>query len=133
MDGTYSLVNDDCKITISGKTIDISTKTKDSNRVVTCYYNNICYISLYELLTPFDYIATVDIGANKVNILKHSTNMPNSQLAKTTATKSAYIRLEDIAEVSVLKRILLHRKRQSDAERRYRVPVRLGTFQKNKF
>lgn len=96
MDGTYSLVNDDCKITISGKTIDISTKTKDSNRVVTCYYNNICYISLYELLTPFDYIATVDIGANKVNILKHSTNMPNSQLAKTTATKSAYIRLEDI-------------------------------------
>ena len=47
-------------------------------------------------MTPFDYIATVDIGANKVNILKHSTNMPNSQLAKTTATKSAYIRLEDI-------------------------------------
>ena len=58
MDGTYSLVNDDCKITISGKTIDISTKTKDSNRVVTCYYNNICYISLYELLTPFEYIET---------------------------------------------------------------------------
>lgn len=96
LDGTYKTENNKCKITIGNKTTEISTEVQDSNRVVVCYYKNVCYVSLYEILTPFDYIATVDLSANKVDVFKHSTNMPESQLAKTTGKNSAYIRLEDI-------------------------------------
>ncbi|MCD8214865.1 MAG: DUF2334 domain-containing protein [Clostridiales bacterium] len=91
--GEYIQLSAIYRITIDEKLLFLTYST--GNRPVIFIYNGLPYVSLYELITPFGYEMTVDLGSNFCSIVKYDTSVyitaPNSN------GSPAYIRLEDIA------------------------------------
>lgn len=86
-----------------GYNIEIDGKTEflnggvTGNRPVIFAYNNVEYISLYELITPFNYEILVDLDNNSAKIISEKCGN-NAELYTEAASdcKKAYIRLEDV-------------------------------------
>ncbi|MCC8098420.1 MAG: DUF2334 domain-containing protein, partial [Eubacterium sp.] len=66
----------------------------DNNRPIVFLYNEVPYISLYELITPFGYEMTVDLDLNTCSVVKYDNNVYIN--APSSNSSSAYIRFEDI-------------------------------------
>ncbi len=66
-----------------------------SNKPVIFTVNNDIYVSLYELITPFGYVMTVNLENNSVNIVKGVYDGEKGALP-ALGSKEAYIRFEDI-------------------------------------
>lgn len=82
------------RIKLNGKS-KLFYVSKDSNRPVVFTYNNTAYISLYELVTPFDYTLTANLSAGTLELVKSECAVSNMAPAAASSQK-AYIRLEDI-------------------------------------
>lgn len=84
------------KISADGKNISLKSAIVN-NRPVIFTYDNVEYISLYELITPFEYEALVNLSENSVDILKEVYDGDiNTELKLNNNCNEAYIRLEDI-------------------------------------
>lgn len=84
------------KITVGDKTVSLSSAVT-SNRPVIFSYNNNEYISLYELITPFDYEIIPNIDSNEAEVLKEvCSNNEDVYKKADNFSKEAYIRFEDI-------------------------------------
>lgn len=82
------------RISLDGKH-EFFNIAKDSNRPVVFGYDGEVYISIYELITPFDYEITANLAENSVEILKDSPDIGRYGVSGNGSSK-AYIRIEDI-------------------------------------
>lgn len=90
-----SLVNG-YNIAVDGKNHFLDGAVR-SNRPVIFAYNNMEYISLYELVTPFNYEVLVDLESNSAKIMSEvCDNNKEEYSMPASGSKEAYIRLEDI-------------------------------------
>lgn len=90
-----SLVNG-YNIAVNGKNHFLS-RAVTSNRPVMFVHNNVEYISLYELITPFNYEVLVDLESNSAKIISEVCDNNKEEYSMSVSdSKEAYIRLEDI-------------------------------------
>lgn len=82
-------------ITYKGKKALINRAGKRNLRIVTAKYKDKEYISLYELLEPFELVPVVDTRYQKISIEKNTASGSN-KLYKLSGKGNAYIRLEDV-------------------------------------
>jgi hypothetical protein len=80
-------------VTIGDKTALINRAGKLDRRIVTFTYDNKEYVSLYELLEPFDLVPVVNIKYQRIDIVANTTN---KRVEADSTAEKAYIRLEDI-------------------------------------
>lgn len=96
MGGKLRSVANGYNIAVDGKNHFLS-RAVTSNRPVIFAYNNVEYISLYELITPFNYAVLVDLESNSAKIMSEvCDNNKKEYLMSASGSKEAYIRLEDI-------------------------------------
>lgn len=97
MGGELSSTVNGYKISAEGKSVSLKSAIL-SNRPVIFTYNDIEYISIYELITPFEYEAVVNLDDNSVDILKelYDNDRETDLKVYNNNCKEAYIRLEDI-------------------------------------
>lgn len=94
MGGEYINLGYAYKLTVGDKSVFFNVDNT-SNRPKAFIYNNRPFISLYELITPFNYEMIVDLNDNSVSVLKYNSAVYINPPVKEGS--SAYIRLEDIA------------------------------------
>lgn len=83
-------------ITVEGQSCSLNNGVT-SNRPVMFAYNNVEYVSLYELITPFDYELLVDLEGNSIKVIKEVCSNDSTLYSMPTSdSKEAHIRLEDI-------------------------------------
>jgi hypothetical protein len=97
MGGTYDTSDaGKFKITIGTKTTWVNIAPSDTNIPTVVYVNGTAYISLYSLLTPFDYTPVFNVSKNSVTIYKKNCSMTGSEIEPNAGGTAAYIRFEDI-------------------------------------
>lgn len=96
MGGKLNSVARGYNISVEGKNYFVSGEVT-SNRPLIFIYDNMEYISLYNITEPFGYEVIVNIEANSAEILKEECNDKELYTYDGTGNKEAYLRLEDIA------------------------------------
>lgn len=94
MGGKLEKQGETYRITVGDKTLDF-VESKESNRPVFFDNGGVPYISLYELITPFEYEMLADIEKNSAQIIKEAPSEEQYYVAEKQKGR-AYIRLEDI-------------------------------------